>query len=135
MILRIGDGVLGLVNAKGFLGQIVAGGGVGPRPAAEADIAEFTSAALAGQIRGVAQRGKHFRAFPDLDKTLGTQITGFHRQVSAGEHFAFVRNEANPAACQAALGHGRHLAALPGRGAGMTMSVAWRKREWLTRGR
>ena len=55
-----------LVDAERLLIEIVAGGRIGTRTAAHADIAELAAAAFAFQIVDVAQLIEHDRVFPDV---------------------------------------------------------------------
>ena len=107
----------GLIHAERLLGQEVAGGGVGARAAAHADVAEFAAAALAFEVVVVAQLLEDLRVVPDFGEALLAQVAGQRRQIAAGENFAFVREEANAGSRQAAFGHGVHVA---GMSAGMS---------------
>src|SRR5690348_7948476 len=84
-----------LVNAEGFLVEEVTRSGEGTRPAAHADVAKFATAALPFQVAGVAELLEDDRFFPDFSKGLAAQVAGQDRQIAAGEHFAFMGNEAN----------------------------------------
>jgi predicted tellurium resistance membrane protein TerC len=93
-----------LVGTKRLLGQVVAELVEGPSPAAAADVLERTDAALAGQEAKIAQLPEDFAVPPDVAEVGLVDVAGGHRQISAGENLAFVRDEAHGCAGQAAPG-------------------------------
>src|SRR4029077_367426 len=95
-----------LVDAERFLVHKVAGSSVGTRAAAHADISEFAAAAPPFQAAGIAELVEDLRVLPNVGEGLLAQISGDHRQVTAGIDFALVRNETYSGSRQAALGHG-----------------------------
>ena len=104
------SGCAGFVHAEWFFGKEVSGGGEGAGATSHADMTKFTTAALPFQVVVVAETVEDYGVGPDVGETLLAQVTGESGQIAAGEHFAFVRDEADTGAGEAAFGHGVHVA-------------------------
>src|SRR5581483_12004949 len=95
------------IGAERFLGEEAAGRGIRARtaPAADGDVAAV--AALAFVLVGIAQLLEHARVVPDVGEPLDARVAGRGRQVPAGIHRPFVRDEADARSRQAAARHRR----------------------------
>ena len=97
-----------LIAAEGFLGQKVAGGLIGSRSAAAANLSEFTCTAFAVQVVEVAQGEKDVGSVPDLDKRCLGDVTAVYVQKTAGLHDPDMRDETKPRTSQASPGKRIH---------------------------
>src|ERR1035438_10423254 len=104
-----------LIYAERLFREEVSRSRVGAGAASHANVAKFTAAALPFQVVVVAQLAENDRVGPDLGGALLAQIAGDRGQVTAGENFSLVRDEAHTGSSEAALGHGVHIAGMASR--------------------
>src|SRR5208337_699324 len=106
--VRLGVFPARLVNAEGFFIQVVAGSSKGPSAATQAEVAKLAVAAFPFQIIRVSQLPENAGILPNLGKRLLVQVSCQNRRISAGINLPLMRDEADPRAGQAPLGHCIH---------------------------
>ena len=89
--------------AEGFGGEIVAGHGIGPGPAAAADIEVFAVAATAFICFEVAHFLEERRVFPDILEALLADIASSLGEIATGQDIAIHINQADELSGKAAL--------------------------------
>ena len=130
-LLNHRSGRAGFVHAEWFFGKEVSGGGEGAGATSHANMTKFTTPALPFQVVVVAEFVEDRGVGPDVGEALLAQVTGESGQIAAGEHFAFVRDEADAGTGKTAFGHGVHVAGVSAGMAGVSHGrpAAWLKRD------
>src|SRR5215831_7533084 len=96
---------VGAVGAERLFGQERAGRGIRPRAAAAANRVVAAIVALAFERLRIAELLEDRRVVPDVLERLHARVAGGDRQVPAGIDAAFVRDEADARAGEAAARH------------------------------
>ncbi|MDP7560520.1 MAG: hypothetical protein QF745_08265, partial [Planctomycetota bacterium] len=94
-----------LIQAIGFLGEIIALFLKGPGPATGAYSFEFTDSALALQKLRFPQGIKDCGVFPDRAETLLPYISANRGKITAGKDFSLMGDETDPCPRKASFGH------------------------------
>src|SRR5262245_52822556 len=100
---------IGAMCAERFFGQKRSGSSVGSCATAPATRVVTALAAFPLQRVGIAQILEHQRLVPDVLEALDSRVAGTDRQIAARVDPAFVRDEADARASQAAARHRRQM--------------------------